>query len=62
VTGWNPYNWTPGEWMDFYICGILTIEYFFGRSDTDFKNEAKKKAKIRKEKHAFDELNIGEMR
>lgn len=48
--------------MELYICAILTFEYFWGRSDMDLKNEAKKKAKIRKEKHAFDELNVGEMR
>jgi len=48
--------------MELYICVILTIEYLWGRSDTDFRNEVKKKAKIRREKHAFDELTIGESR
>jgi len=56
----NPLNWTPGEWMDFYICFILTVEYFFGRSDMDIKNEEKKKAKIRREKYRFEFLTIGE--
>ena len=53
------------EWLDTllecYICGILTLEYFFGRSDMDIKNEARKKRKAR-EKYNFEELNKGEMR
>ena len=53
------------EWirdaMDLYICLILTIEYLWGRSDTDIKKEAKRKAKAR-QKYDFDSLTDGEMR
>ena len=45
--------------LDFYICVILTIEYFFGRSDTDIRNEDKKKRRIRRETH-IEHLAIGE--
>ncbi len=44
---------------ELYIAGILTAEYFWGRSDTDMKNEAKRKRKFR-EKHNFDSLTSGE--
>jgi len=54
------------EWLmillDFYICVILTIEYFWGRSDSDLKNEAKKKTKIRRERYQFENLTTGEGR
>lgn len=46
--------------MELYICLILTVEYLWGRSDTDIKNEAKTRAKIRREKHSFENLTIGE--
>ena len=45
--------------MELYICVILTIEYLWGRSDTDIKNEAKKKYKAR-EKYRFEHLTDGE--
>lgn len=45
--------------FDLYICLILTLEYFYGRSDLDIKNEAKRKKKAR-EKYRFEFLNIGE--
>lgn len=35
--------------LELYIAGILTAEYFFGRSDMDIRNEARKKA-IKREK------------
>ena len=55
------YEWSM--WiMELYICLILTVEYLWGRSDTDIKNEAKTKAKIRKERHQFDQLTTGEMK
>lgn len=38
---------------------VLLVEYFWGRSDTDLKNEAKRKKKAR-EKDSFEALNIGE--
>ena len=44
-----------------YIAGILTAEYFYGRSDADMKNEAKRKRKFR-EKYRFDHLTEGEHR
>ena len=48
------------EWImliaELYICVILTVEYMWGRSDTDIKKEEKRKRK----KPEFDELNIGE--
>lgn len=54
-------NWH--EWMrdgfDLYICVILTLEYLWGRSDTDIKNEAKRKKKAR-EKYSFESLTSGE--
>jgi len=40
---------------------LLFVEYFWGRSDTDMKSEAKRKRKFR-EKYRFDEMNIGEGR
>jgi len=45
--------------MEAYICFILTVEYLWGRSDTDLRNEEKKKTRIRREKH-MDGLTIGE--
>lgn len=45
--------------LDAYISVILTIEYFWGRSDRDIHNEAKKKRKFR-EKYKFDRLTEGE--
>lgn len=54
-------NWH--EWMrdgfDLYICVILTLEYLWGRSDTDIKNEAKRKRKAR-EKYNFENITKGE--
>jgi hypothetical protein len=46
--------------LEAYIAFMLTVEYFFGRSDMDMKNEAKKKRKMR-EKYNFERLCIGEM-
>lgn len=45
--------------IDLYIAVILTIEYLWGRSDTDIKNEVKRKKRAR-EKHRFDNLTVGE--
>lgn len=45
--------------LESYIAGILTLEYFFGRSDTDMKSEARRKRKFR-EKYVFDRLVVGE--
>jgi hypothetical protein len=57
-------NPSLAEWvmiaLDFYICVILTIEYFWGRSDSDLKNEAKKKTKMRRERYQFESLNVDE--
>lgn len=47
--------------FDSYICVILTAEYFFGRSDMDMRNEAKRKRKLR-ERYRFETLTTGEMR
>jgi hypothetical protein len=47
--------------LEAYIAGVLTAEYFYGRSDTDMKNEAKRKKKLR-EKYRFDSLTEGEHR
>jgi len=38
---------------------MLTVEYFWGRSDMDMKNEARKKRKF-KEKYSFERLCVGE--
>lgn len=50
------------QWLDtileLYICGILTAEYFYGRSDADIKREEKRKAS--KRKMQFDVLTQGE--
>jgi predicted nucleic acid-binding protein len=43
--------------FDLYICVILTVEYFYGRSDTDLKKEEKRRAKKRPE---FEHLTVGE--
>lgn len=48
--------------LDFYICVILTVEYFWGRSDMDIKNEAKKRAKMIKARFQFEHLTAGEGR
>lgn len=40
---------------------FLVVEYFWGRSDMDMRNEAKKKRRLR-EKYNFEELARGEMR
>jgi hypothetical protein len=45
--------------FDSYICVMLTAEYFYGRSDMDMRNEAKRKRKFR-EKYRFDTLTAGE--
>jgi len=45
--------------FELYICVILTLEYFFGRSDIDLKREAVRKRKAR-EKYRFDSLTTGE--
>lgn len=45
--------------VETYIAGILTAEYFYGRSDADMKNEAKRKRKFR-EKYRFESLTNGE--
>ena len=45
--------------FDAYISLILTAEYFFGRSDTDMKNEARRKRKFR-EKYRWEHLTDGE--
>ena len=45
--------------LEAYIAGILTAEYFWGRSDTDMKNEAKRKRKFR-EKYRWENLTEGE--
>lgn len=42
------------------ILAILVAEYFWGRSDTDMKNEARRKRKF-KEKYNFERLCTGEM-
>lgn len=51
------------EWLDTlleaYICLILTLEYFWGRSDMDIKNEVRRKKKAR-EKYNFEQLTQGE--
>lgn len=54
------------EWGHIYdrvietaILIVLLIEYFWGRSDKDIKNEAVRKKKAR-EKYRFEALNVGE--
>lgn len=63
IGGEQTMNWH--EWIrdifDLYICAILTVEYFYGRSDKDIKNEAVRKKKAR-EKYRFESLNVGEGR
>lgn len=53
------------EWLDtileLYIAVILTVEYLWGRSDTDIKKEEKRRA-AKKLKPSFDALNVGESR
>lgn len=45
--------------LEAYIAIILTVEYLWGRSDTDIRSEAKRKKKAR-EKYNFESLNSGE--
>lgn len=45
--------------VEAYIALVLTVEYLWGRSDTDIKNEAKRKKKAR-ERYSFETLNQGE--
>ena len=51
------------DWLmmtsEVYICVILTLEYLWGRSDTDIKKEAKRR-KQAKEKYGFENLTDGE--
>jgi hypothetical protein len=47
--------------LEAYIAGILTAEYWWGRSDTDMKNEAKRKRKFR-DKYRWENLTSGEGR
>lgn len=44
--------------LELYIAVILTVEYLWGRSDTDIKKEEKRTAAKRKPN--FDTLNQGE--
>lgn len=46
--------------LEAYISVMLTVEYFWGRSDMDMRNEAKKKRKMR-EKYNYERMCIGEM-
>lgn len=46
--------------LELYIAVILTVEYFYGRSDSDIKKEEKRKAKRRVLN--FESLNQGESR
>lgn len=50
------------QWLDtlleLYIAIILTVEYLWGRSDTDIKKEEKRK--MNKRKLSFESLTIGE--
>lgn len=45
--------------VELSILIVLLAEYFFGRSDTDIKNEAKRKRKAR-EKYHFESMTTGE--
>lgn len=49
------------EWIDTileaYIALVLTVEYLWGRSDTDIKKEETRK---RKKRFEFEHLNQGE--
>jgi hypothetical protein len=47
--------------LEAYIALMLTVEYFWGRSDADMKNEAKRKRKFR-DKYRFEHLTDGECR
>lgn len=51
------------KWIDtlleLYIAIILTLEYLWGRSDTDIKKEEKRK-QAKKNKSEFETLNQGE--
>lgn len=44
--------------LELYIAVILTVEYLWGRSDTDIKKEEKRRQA--KKKHDFENLNTGE--
>lgn len=50
------------QWLDTileaYIALILTLEYFWGRSDADLKREEKRKQT--KRRHNFENLTEGE--
>ncbi len=46
------------QWIDtlleLYICGVLTAEYFYGRSDLDIKREeTRRQTKVEKRKKAL---------
>ena len=45
--------------IELYIAGILTAEYFYGRSDADIKREVTRK-KAAREKYKFETLTTGE--
>jgi len=44
--------------LEAYIAVILTLEYYWGRSDTDIRREEKRKAKKREPR--YDSLTTGE--
>jgi hypothetical protein len=49
---------TPAEWMDLYICIILTIELWYDKWWNDTQSRKKRRAKDKE--LGFDHLNIGE--
>lgn len=59
--GLGEMNWHEliQDGLELYVCVILTLEYLWGRSDTDIKNEVKRKKKAR-EKYNFENLTSGE--
>ncbi len=46
---------------EIYICVILTVEYFWGRSDTDIKREAKRRIRAKKEAKEAETIRDAEV-
>lgn len=50
-----------GDFLELYVCVILTVEYLYGRPDVTMKNEEKQRKRLRKAKFDMTEKD-GEMR
>jgi len=50
-----------GDFLELYVCIILTVEYLWGRPDVTIKNEEKQRKRLRRAKLDMTEKD-GEMK